>query len=222
MKNPYYERSRLAAWKFRQLAHYFVMDLSATDAAALTGLSRKTVTTIFLKLRQRIVRECEREGAHTVVDDANDAPPVVSPQAPEGAMSEMCTLFGVVTRDGLIRTRAVAGGNRATPQAVINGRALRAAPRDHEVLRDYEALIDLRRLKLFRVNRQLHAAGDGGGAHFNSVESFWSFAKRRLQKFNGVAQHTSYLHVKECEWRFNLRHRDLYRELLKLLRVHPL
>ncbi|HEX8139799.1 MAG TPA: IS1595 family transposase, partial [Pyrinomonadaceae bacterium] len=41
-------------------------------------------------------------------------------------------------------------------------------------------------------------------------------------KFHGVAAHTFYLHLKECEWRFNMRHSNLYQELLKLLRKHPL
>ena len=49
-----------------------------------------------------------------------------------------------------------------------------------------------------------------------------SFAKRRLQKFNGISSHTFYLHLKECEWRFNNRSKNLYAELLKLLRNHPL
>ena len=197
MKNPYYERSRLTTWKFRRLARYFVMDLSATNAAALTGLSRKTVTTIFLKMRRRIARECDGDVAQAPDGDAL-----------EGATAENGTLFGVLQRKGLIRTQAVAEGTAGTSHS-------------DETPRDYEALIDVRRLKLFRVNGSSRAA-DAGGAHVSSVESFWSFAKRRLQKFNGVAQHTSYLHVKECEWRFNLRHRDLYAELLKLLRARPL
>jgi transposase len=33
---------------------------------------------------------------------------------------------------------------------------------------------------------------------------------------------TFYLHLKECEYRFNNRNESLYRELLKLLRKNPL
>ena len=47
-------------------------------------------------------------------------------------------------------------------------------------------------------------------------------AKRRLQKFNGTPAHTFYLHLKECEWRFNNRQSGLDKELLKMLRTHPL
>lgn len=31
------------------------------------------------------------------------------------------------------------------------------------------------------------------------IESFWSFTKRRLVKFNGVSKNF-YKHLKECEW----------------------
>tara|TARA_R110002073_G_scaffold239456_2_gene401120 strand:- start:1577 stop:1753 length:177 start_codon:yes stop_codon:yes gene_type:complete len=42
----------------------------------------------------------------------------------------------------------------------------------------------------------------------NGIESFWSFAKRRLAKLNGVPQHTFYLRLRETEFRFN-HNRDI-------------
>lgn len=60
-----------------------------------------------------------------------------------------------------------------------------------------------------------------GESPINGIESFWSFAKRRPQKFNGVPVATSHLHLKESGWRFNHRHDDLYLELLRLLRHYP-
>lgn len=41
------------------------------------------------------------------------------------------------------------------------------------------------------------------GSHINGIESFWSYAKRRLAKFNGIARTTLPLHIKECEFRYN-------------------
>jgi hypothetical protein len=45
--------------KFRRLLRYFAMDFCAMDVARLTGIRRKAVTVIFLKIRQRIAEECE-------------------------------------------------------------------------------------------------------------------------------------------------------------------
>lgn len=87
--------------------------------------------------------------------------------------------------------------------------------------RGYDGLVDVGYAKHYRVSH-----GDNEFAHdqshINGIESFWSFAKRRLQKFNGVPAETFHLHLKECEWRFNHRHDNLYLELLRLLRHYPL
>jgi transposase len=60
-RNPFYRRSRISAKQFRQLVRYFAMNFTATDAAQLTGLTRMTVTTIFLRIRARIAEEGERQ-----------------------------------------------------------------------------------------------------------------------------------------------------------------
>lgn len=56
---------------------------------------------------------------------------------------------------------------------------------------------------------------DQKGNHINGIESFWSFAARRLRKFNGVARTTLPLHIKECEWRYNQK--DVAKALKALL-----
>jgi transposase len=56
----------------------------------------------------------------------------------------------------------------------------------------------------------------------NGIESFWSFAKRRLGKFNGIPKQTFYLYLKETEFRFNDRLQDTYKTLLSCFRNHPL
>ena len=61
-----------------------------------------------------------------------------------------------------------------------------------------------------------------GRAHINGIESFWSFAKRRLIKFNGISKHTFYLHLKETEFRFNYRKENLTEKLLYLFKNQPL
>ncbi|MFL6208755.1 MAG: IS1595 family transposase, partial [Pyrinomonadaceae bacterium] len=58
--NRYYRRSKISERKMRQLVRHFALDLTASDVAQLTGLSRRSVTPIFLKIRERIAEECER------------------------------------------------------------------------------------------------------------------------------------------------------------------
>lgn len=54
---------------------------------------------------------------------------------------------------------------------------------------------------------------DRKGGYINNVESFFSFAERRLAKFNGLPEHTTLLHLKECEFRWN--HREDFAKALK-------
>jgi transposase-like protein len=51
-----------------------------------------------------------------------------------------------------------------------------------------------------------------GPVDINGIESFWSFTKRRLAKFNGAKVNFD-LHLKECEWRWAKDHANLYDEL---------
>ncbi len=59
-----------------------------------------------------------------------------------------------------------------------------------------------------------------GKSHVNGIESFWSFAKRRLAKFNGIATHKFNLYLKECEFRFNCRRCNIYDKLVKILELN--
>jgi transposase-like protein len=43
-----------------------------------------------------------------------------------------------------------------------------------------------------------------------------------LAQFKGVPKHTFFLHLKETEFRFNHRHQDPYKLILRILRKDPL
>jgi transposase-like protein len=122
---------------------------------------------------------------------------------------------------GFVFTEIVPDVQRQTLQAVIRGRVSLDSIIHSDGWRGYNALVDTGFDKHYRVNHSKNefVAGDW---HINGIESFWSFAKTRLQKFNGVSKQTFYLHLKECQWRFNNRSKNLYLELLKLFRENPL
>ena len=222
-RNRYYARSRISERKFRQLLRYFAMDFSATDVAELIGIRRKAVTMIFLKIRQRIAEECERASpfsGEVEVDECYFGARRVRGKRGRGA-SGKTPVFGLLKRNGKVYTEIVPDCSKATLQAIIRGRIALETVIHSDGWRGYDGLVDVGYSKHFRV---LHADNEFANAesHINGIESFWSSAKRRLQKFNGIPTHTFYLHLKECEYRFNKRHKNLYRELLKLLEKHPL
>ncbi len=79
----------------------------------------------------------------------------------------------------------------------------------------YDSIVDLGYQKHYRIN---HSADEfeQGSNHINGIEGFWGIAKVRLVKFRGLSKNTFYLHLKECEFRFNYRNQDLYKVLLKI------
>jgi transposase len=222
--NRYYRRSKIRERKFRQLVRHFALDLTASDAAQLSGLSRRSVTSIFLRIRERISEECQRASpfskCEVEVDESYFGARRVRGKRGRGA-SGKTIVFGIFKRNGCVYTEIVPDCRKATLQAVIRGRVSLGAVINSDGWRGYDGLVDVGYAKHFRVN---HGSNEfvQGTHHVNGIESFWSYAKRRLQKFNGVSNRTFYLHLKECEYRFNNRNKDLSKLLLKLLEKYPL
>ena len=222
--NRYYRRSKISERKFRQIVRYFAMDFTASDVAQLTGLTRKTVTVIFLRIRQRLAAECGRASPYSdcevEVDESYFGARRVRGKRGRGA-SGKTIVFGIFKRNGCVYTEVVPDCKKRTLQAVIRGRVALDTVIHSDGWRGYDGLVDVGYAKHFRVD---HGQNQfvRGPHHVNGIESFWSYAKRRLQKFNGVPARTFYLHLKECEYRFNNRTKNLSRELLNLLVRYPL
>lgn len=182
------------------------------------------MTSIFLKIRERLAEECERASpfskCEVEVDESHFGARRVRGKRGRGA-SGKTIVFGIFKRNGCVYTEVVPDCKKATLQAIIRGRVAPEAIINSDGWRGYDGLVDVGYAKHFRVNH-----GDNefvrGTHHVNGIESFWSYAKRRLQKFNGISARTFYLHLKECEYRFNNRNKDLRRLLLKLLERYPL
>ena len=221
--NRYYRRSKISERKFRQVVRHFALDFTASDVAKLAGLTRKSVTSILLRIRVRIAEECERQspfGGEVEVDESYFGARRVRGKRGRGA-SGKTIVFGVFKRNGCVYTEVVPDCRKRTLLAVIRGRVTLDAVVHSGGWRGYDGLVDVGYAKHFRVN---HGSNEfaRGPSHVDGIESFWSFAKRRLQKFNGVPTRTFYLHLKESEYRFNNRHRELSTLLLKLLEKHQL
>lgn len=222
--NKYYRRSKLSEAKFRQLARCFALDLSASHTAPLVGLSLRSTNAIFLRIRQRLAEDCERhafvERGEVEVDESYFGPRRVRGKPGRGAGGKTI-VFGIYERGGRVYTEIVPNCRKRTLQGVIRGRVALETVIHSDGWSGYDGLVDVGYAKHFRV-RHRDRQFASGSVHINGIEAFWSFAKRRLQKFNGVPRATFWLHLKESEWRFNHRRSDVYRALLKLLRDHPL
>jgi transposase len=222
-KNKYYPRSKISEARFRALVRCFALDLTATDTAAISGLSVRSVNQIYQRIRHRLAEECERQSplAGVIeVDESFFGPRLVRGKKGRGAYGKTI-VFGILKRGEAVYTEIVPDCKKATLQAVIRGHVALESIIHSDSLSSYDGLVDVGYAKHLRV-RHSHNEFALGSNHINGIESFWSFAKRRLAKLNGVPGKTFYWHLKECEFRFNHRQGNLYQTLLRLLRTHPI
>lgn len=222
-KNKYYRHSKIGEAKFRQLLRLFAMDLTATDAAQLCGLSVRSVNAVYQRIRVRLAQECAAQSPLSGTLEADESyfgPKRIRGKRGRGAGGKTI-VFGLLKRGECVYTEIVPNASKATLQAIIRGKVDPNSVIHTDGWRGYDGLVDLGLAKHFRVN---HGNNEfvKGSRHVNGIESFWSYAKHRLAQFHGIRQDKFELHLKETEFRFNHRNLDLYKILLKLLREEPL
>ena len=222
-KNRYFKRSKLSEAKFRQIVRHFALDLTATECAALSSISVRSINSIYLRIRARMSAWCAQRSPFSgelEADESYFGPKRVRGKRGRGAGGKT-VVFGLLKRGDDVYTEIVPNASKAVLQAIIRGKVDIASVIHTDRWRGYDGLVDVGFDKHHRVNHGNNEFARGN-AHVNGIESFWSFAKRRLAQFNGVAKHTFELHLKETEFRFNHRHDNLYLALLQLLRDNPL
>ena len=126
-------------------------------------------------------------------------------------------VFGVFELDGRVYTEIVPDCKKKTLQGVIMGRVAVESIIYPDGWRGYDGLVDVGYSKHFRVHHGKNEFARDGHCHINGIESFWSYTKRHLTKFNSVKANFE-LHLKESEWRWSRSHDELASKLWKLLR----
>jgi len=223
MPNCYIFHSRISEAKFRQIVRLFSLDLNAVQIAALTGLSRVSINRHLAALRRRIAWHCDQAepmSGEIEVDESYFGARRVRGRRGRGAFGKTA-VFGLFKRNGQVYTEIVPDCQKATLQAIIRGRVCMNSVIYSDSWPGYDGLVDMGYGKHFKV---AHGRDEfvRGATHINGIEGFWGFAKSRLAKFRGMNKKTFYLHLKECEFRFNHRQNEIYQILLKSCRERPI
>ena len=224
MENKYIHRSKISEAKFRQVVKLFSLDLTATQITQIVGLNPKTVDVLINKIRMRILfmsTSGDSTNGTFEADESYFGPRRVKGKRGRGAGSKTI-VFGLYKRNGKVYTEIVPDVKKATLQAIIRGKADISSVINTDGWRGYNGLVDMGYEKHFRVEHGKDEFSKGNGRHINGIESFWGYAKHRLNKFKGIPKHKFELHLKETEFRFNNRGKDIYKILLENFRSHPL
>ena len=224
MSNKYFFRGKISEEKFRRIVRLFCLDIEAKKSAELTNLNRSTVNNIYRKLRERIAELCEAESPFTngevELDESYFGARRVRGIRGRGERGKT-PVFGMLKRGDKVYTQIVKNCSISELLPIIKGRTNTGAIIYSDGFKSYDGLVNYGYKRHYRVKHGENEFALGHN-HINGIENFWGLCKVRLAKFRGVHRHTFYLHIKECEFRYNYRNQNLYLTLLKNLRKNKL
>lgn len=222
MKNKYLNRARISERKFRDILMYFCEDETATKTARYSKVNRNTVNRLYHLFRLRIVQislASVPELGEFEIDESYFGARRVRGKRGRGAAGKT-PVFGILKRDGKVYVNIVKNCKKAQLMPIIEGKVLEGSTIYSDGWKSYDGLI----LNGYDHYRVYHSKNEfaRGKTHINGIESFWSYAKRRMAKFNGLSDEVFHLHLKESEFRWNFRNENIYDTLLSEFRHKPL
>jgi len=220
-----FKNSKLSPYKIKKTIRHFCVDIDATKTGILLGLNRKTLNRFYTIFRQAIyhwrLQELNALEGAVELDESYFGSGRIrgyTGKLKRGRGTLKQPVFGIFERNGQVYTEIVPDCRKKTLQAIILGKVALESVIHTDGWRGYNGLVDVGYNKHFRVKHGEHEFSKGNGVHINGIESFWSFTKRRLAKFNGLKANFD-LHLKECEWRWNRTHQELEVKLVKILKA---
>ncbi len=211
----------LSDYKIKKIVFHFCEDINASKTAKLTNINRNTINRYFNIFREAISKyepskNIKMEGEFEL-DESYFGAKRVRGKKGRGAAGKT-PVFGLLKRDGKVYVEIVKNCSKAELMPIIQGKILEGSTINTDGWKAYDGLV-LNGYNHYRVYHS-HDEFARGKCHVNGIEAFWSYAKRRLSKFNGLTDKKFILHLKECEWRFNNRHNDLFPLLLNLYKIY--
>ena len=216
----------LSDYKIKKIIEAFCADISATQASILLKINRNSINKYYNLFRDIIYEHqmAEKEkfcGVIEVDKSYFGAKRIrgfaVKLKRGRGTLKQ--PVFGVFERNGKVYTEIVPDCKKKTLQAIIHKKIDVESIINSDGWRSYNGLVDVGYGKHFRVNNGKHELSKKNGIYINGIESFWSFTKRRLTKFNGVKT-TFLLHLKESEWRWSKNHETMTKELNSMYKMY--
>ena len=221
LRKLFLKRSRISRVKCSLIVRYFCDDLTALETSLLIRVNRHTVERYYTLFRRWIFKESFKEeklSGEVEVDESYFGATRVRGKKGRGAGRKI-PVVGLFKRNGKVYTKIVTNCTREELMPVIKGKILEGSTVYTDGWKSYDGLI----LYGYKHRRIYHQKNEFSRKrnHVNGIESFWSYVKRRLRKFNGVPKNKFLLYLKESEWRFNNRG-NLKKSLMKLVELDNL
>ena len=195
--------SRLSKYKIKKIIECFSEDITASSAAKILKINRNTINAYYNRFRELIFeysqKERKREIGEFELDESYFGAHRIRGKRGRGAAGKT-PVFGLLKRNGKVFVTVVPNCSREELMPIIQGKILEGSTIHTDAWKAYDGLI----LNGYNHYRVFHHENEfaRGKSHVNGIESFWSYAKRRFAKFNGLSNEKFLLHLKETECRF--------------------
>jgi len=206
----------LSGYKVKKIIECFCEDVDATRTSKLLQINRNTINRYFNIFRLAILRANQPKNikisGEFELDESYFGAKRVRGKKGRGAAGKT-PVFGLLKREGKVLVEIVENCSKSQLMPIIQGHILEGSTIHTDGWKAYDGLV----LNGYTHHRVFHSHDEfvRGKSHVNGIESFWSYAKRRLAKFNGLTDKNFFLHLKECEFRFNNRNSNLSMLVLK-------
>jgi len=216
------KRIRISDKKLRLIVRCFVYDCTASQSANLVQVNRNTVNRYYALLRRLVLKDaCLKRKSSKIengieVDESYFGARRVKGKRGRGA-SKKIVVLGLRKRDGKVYAQIIPNASREVVMPIIRRTVKSGADIYTDGWKSYDALA----VYGYNHKKVNHSKNEfvREEVHINGVESFWSWAKRRLAKFNGVSKQLFPTYLLETEWRFNHRN-DTLNEMRKLIKEY--
>jgi transposase len=201
--------------KFLMAIKLFELDTSVRESAKQLGLAYNTIYHLYQILRHAIIVTDSDNGSFSgeIEMDESYFGGRRKGNRGRGAAGKV-PVFGILERGGKVKVEVVGDVKGDTLLELAIKKVKRGSLIYTDQFRSYNGLVSYG----FKHRRIDHGKKFANGkVYINGIEGFWSFAKERLMKYHGVDPRKFPLYLKELEFRYNHRDRDLFNDLLQVL-----
>ncbi len=200
--------TRLVPKQWLWLLKLFTLEVSTRKIATELGISYPAALNAVDALRACIVAHCsdfEQLKGSVELDESYFGGKRKGKRG-RGAAGKV-PVFGILERRGKVSVQVVPNVTAETLMEATVRKVRRGSIVYTDKYCGYNSLMfcGYRHLK---VNHTKHFVR--GKVHINGLEGFWAFAKERLIKHHGVAPRKFLFYIKEQEFRYNNRERDIF------------
>ena len=214
--NRWYGQLKISASHWLWLIKLFELEVSSHRIAQELKISYPTALKATHLIRQAILTKCKDYElllkGEVEADESYFGGKRKGPRG-RGAKNKV-PVFGILERNGLVSVDVVPNVGAKTLMNMTIKKVRRGSIVYTDKFRGYDALMfcGYRHLK---VDHGKYFAN--GKVYINGLEGFWSFAKERLMKYHGVSQEKFPLYLKELEFRYNNRDKNLFVIFVQLM-----